>query len=234
MPFLSGKVVFVLAGQFGVFVNDFPHKRRALTPRAAKSVKRILDAAATLFGKEGYQGSSMKAVARAAGVSKGLLHYHFNSKEHLLFEAQSAAFQRIHLRFEEKFKQGEQGMETALEGLDTLWESIRELQTWAPFMVQTMSLTSKAGTVKGLVDAFYTDSMALLTSGIEKAFRGRLDQLIVPPERLAWMVRATLHGLVIELAYASTPTELERIDQVYQDMRLAFSHFAITATPGGH
>mgnify|MGYP001220447167 CR=1 FL=1 len=170
----------------------------------------------------------MKAVAHAAGVSKGLLHYHFRSKEHLLIEAQRAAFKRIHQKFEVKFQQGDAGLDTALEGLDTLWESVRELRSWTPFMVETMSLTSQEQPVRRLLDDFYQESMGLLTRGIQKAFRNDVDALTVPPDRLAWMVRTTLHGLVVELAYARGRDDLAVIDQVYADLRTGFSRFVLS------
>ena len=209
-------------------MNSASNTNRPLTPRAARSVRKILDAAARLFGQAGYQGASMQAVARAAGVSKGLLHYHFRSKEHLLIEAQRLAFKRIHRRFDEKFQRGDIGLDTALEGLDTLWESVRDLRTWAPFMVETMSLTSQEAPVRALLNDFYDESMRLLTNGIENTFAHLKDQLAVPPERLAWMVRTTLHGLVIELAFARSDDALQTIDQVYQDLRMGFATFVLS------
>lgn len=180
-----------------------------------------------MFGREGYQGASMKAVAKAAGVSKGLLHYHFQSKEHLLVEAQRLAFQRIHSQFEGRFKQGEYGIGTALEALDSLWESVRSLRSWAPFMVETMSLTNREQPVRRLLDNFYDESMELLTQGIEKVFRAETHPLMMPAARVAWMVRTTLHGLVVELAYARTPSDFENVEQVYQDLREVFSMFIL-------
>lgn len=173
----------------------------------------------------------MKAVARAAGVSKGLLHYHFRSKEHLLIEAQRAAFKQIHDRFEVKFQKGDAGLETALEGLDMLWESVRDLRAWTPFMVETMSLTSQEQPVRRLLDDFYKESMDLLTRGISKTFADEHAQLSVPPARLAWMVRTTLHGLVVELAYAQTSSDLDTIDQVYADLRTGFARFVFHPIP---
>ncbi len=46
----------------------------------------ILDAAERVFAADGYQGASMRAIAEAAGVAQGLIHYHFKTKENL-FEA---------------------------------------------------------------------------------------------------------------------------------------------------
>ena len=39
------------------------------------------------FAKYGYQATSIDRIAKAAGVTKGALYYHFKDKEDLLFEA---------------------------------------------------------------------------------------------------------------------------------------------------
>jgi len=44
-------------------------------------------AAIDCFAHHGYQGTSIDRIARAAGVTKGALYYHFRDKEDLLFEA---------------------------------------------------------------------------------------------------------------------------------------------------
>jgi AcrR family transcriptional regulator len=41
----------------------------------------IPDAAAALFAREGYRGTSMREVATAAGIQAGSLYHHFPSKE---------------------------------------------------------------------------------------------------------------------------------------------------------
>jgi AcrR family transcriptional regulator len=44
-------------------------------------------AAIDCFARFGYQGTSIDRIARAAGVTKGAVYYHFRDKEELLFEA---------------------------------------------------------------------------------------------------------------------------------------------------
>jgi AcrR family transcriptional regulator len=46
----------------------------------------ILDAAAALFAREGYRGTSMREVAAAAGIQAGSLYHHFPSKEAIAVE----------------------------------------------------------------------------------------------------------------------------------------------------
>jgi AcrR family transcriptional regulator len=197
------------------------------TPRGTRTIRRILDAAASSFGEQGFRGASMSAVAKAAGVSKGLLHYHFKDKDELLLEAQRVAFRRIHESFDARFQQGEVGLDTALEALDALWASVREIRTWAPFLLETMSLTAQYGPVRRQLDAFYDEVNALLEDGVRKVFAADADRMRLPPERLALIVRTTVHGLVVELAFARSPEDLARLDQLYLDLRWIFSQVAL-------
>ena len=204
--------------------------------RASRSVARILDAAARLFGREGYRGATMGQVARAAGVSKGLLHYHFDSKEHLLIEAQRATFRQVFKRIEERVTAGSTGMSTAIEALDAIYEAVRDMRAWTPFMVETMSIASQGGEVGGPVrerlDEFYAEAEGLLVKGIEQVFQGQIERLVYPPDRLARLVRISLHGLIVELAYCKDADDVARVDRNYRDMRELFARIALGPIPG--
>ena len=194
--------------------------------RSERSVRRILDAAASVFGSEGYMGASMNAVARAAGVSKGLLHYHFRSKEHLLIEAQRVAFRRIHTQFEASHTPST-GREAALGAVDAMWHSIRDLYRWAPFLVETLSLSSTSRSVSNHLDEFYVESMALLEKGIDRVFADTPDALPMPADRLARLMRVNLHGLLVELALARNDADLQQADETYQDLRDVLANYVL-------
>jgi AcrR family transcriptional regulator len=51
-----------------------------------EKAQRIIEAMRTSVGTRGAAGSTFDVVAREAGVSRGLLHYYFGSKEQLLVE----------------------------------------------------------------------------------------------------------------------------------------------------
>lgn len=64
-------------------------------PRAGRGVdarQDLMDVAIDCFARHGYQATSIDRIARAAGVTKGALYYHFADKEQLLLEA---VFDRI-------------------------------------------------------------------------------------------------------------------------------------------
>jgi AcrR family transcriptional regulator len=45
---------------------------------------QMIEAAAAVLARQGYEGTSMKEIAAEAGVSSGLLHYYFGTKDELL------------------------------------------------------------------------------------------------------------------------------------------------------
>src|SRR3972149_1616487 len=64
-----------------------PRGRRSRAERPEPSRKQLMTAAIDCFARLGYQGTSIDRIARAAGVTKGAVYYHFRDKEELLFAA---------------------------------------------------------------------------------------------------------------------------------------------------
>lgn len=60
------------------------HPEEATSEPVAK--EKILAAAARVIAEQGLAGVRMAGIAKAAGVSTGLLHYHFDTKERLFAE----------------------------------------------------------------------------------------------------------------------------------------------------
>ncbi|MFQ5665757.1 MAG: TetR/AcrR family transcriptional regulator [Candidatus Binatia bacterium] len=59
----------------------------ATRPGRGHSRRDLLDVAIDCFARYGFQATSIARIARAAGVTKGALYYHFKDKEELLFAA---------------------------------------------------------------------------------------------------------------------------------------------------
>lgn len=60
--------------------------------QALETRERILTAACEVIADIGFEHVSMRKVAEAAGVSKALLHYHFDTREKLFAEAMTHSF----------------------------------------------------------------------------------------------------------------------------------------------
>jgi len=49
--------------------------------------RQIVDALLAVMAERGYDGASVQAIAQRAGLTPGLIHYHFASKQEILLEA---------------------------------------------------------------------------------------------------------------------------------------------------
>jgi AcrR family transcriptional regulator len=77
LVYVPAAIRSVADAQDPVRANDAPIAKT----RSAKTRDRILDVAERLFAAHGFYGVSMRSLASAAGISVGLCHYYFKSKE---------------------------------------------------------------------------------------------------------------------------------------------------------
>lgn len=75
-----------------------------------ESRQKILDAALEVFAKQGYHSSTVDAIAKTAGISKGLMYNYFKSKEDVLQELMIGMMEALMCEYmplkpEEKFKE---------------------------------------------------------------------------------------------------------------------------------
>src|ERR1700684_4687738 len=70
-------------------VDSEAAEKRSAAPRSLSGEKaqRIVEAMRRSVAQRGAAASTFEHVARAAGVSRGLLHYHFATQAQLLLEA---------------------------------------------------------------------------------------------------------------------------------------------------
>jgi len=57
--------------------------------------EKILDAAAALFSRQGYNGTALRDIAAALDMKAGSLYYHFDSKEQLVLEILKLGLENI-------------------------------------------------------------------------------------------------------------------------------------------
>ena len=90
-------------------------------PRDARATRRrILEAATRLLRIRGIDAFSIEAVARGAGVAKGLVIYHFGSRAKLLGEC-GVAVQADRV---ERLRQA-RATDPGVAGIDACWEELR-------------------------------------------------------------------------------------------------------------
>src|SRR6266536_6336353 len=72
-----------------------PERRRAMTRQ------HLLEAAAIVFARDGFQGSSLDEIAATAGFTKGAVYSNFKSKDDLFLAVLEQRFERGHAAIRE-------------------------------------------------------------------------------------------------------------------------------------
>ncbi len=85
-----------------------------------KTRQRILQESETLFAEKGFNGTSIDVIAKAAGVNKGLIYYHFKNKQDIMM----SIFQNIIDELEETVHQTLPDL-ASIENVDSLQQKIR-------------------------------------------------------------------------------------------------------------
>ena len=86
--------------------------------------RRILESATRLLRTRGIDAFAIEAVARGAGVAKGLVIYHFGSRAELLRECGVA----VQLDREGRLRQA-RASDPGVRGIDACWEELRRQTT---------------------------------------------------------------------------------------------------------
>jgi AcrR family transcriptional regulator len=144
---------------------------------ANEAERRLLSSALGLFSEKGYEGTSIREIIERAGVTRPVLYYYFENKEHL--------FRRL---VESWFAELVEDMDRALDGIVGLREQLKTLivnvfehAERSPHVVRLIFHTFFAprhGAPKldrdGLWESRYSRIANIMQSGIDSgAFAGR-------------------------------------------------------------
>lgn len=97
----------------------------ARSPKAEQTRRSIVDSAMQLFRRQGYDKTTMRAIATEAGVSVGNAYYYFGSKEHLV-QAFYDQLQVEHAAAAAAVLERERTFAGRLEGVLTAWLDVAE------------------------------------------------------------------------------------------------------------
>ena len=79
---------------------------RRTKEEAAQTRQTILDAALTIFSKQGYQAARLQEIAEAAGVTRGAVYHHFGGKSQLFITLIEEASKEINNVVEQAIAEG--------------------------------------------------------------------------------------------------------------------------------
>jgi len=175
-------------------------KTKSTVKQRAKeqSINAILSAAAHVLSQHGYAGTTISRVAEAAGVSRGLLHYHFKNKEEMLAKVLQV------------------NMEKNVEMADTVLSHCASAEDFTDNLISAIQslVMSNPGYLnlflEGLVTARYSNVVRHALGDLYESFRESLKRSFhemeragiispaIPPDGLAALIAGMLDGIGIQ------------------------------------
>lgn len=192
--------------------------------REDSSREKLLDVAIDLFADRGYEPVSTAAVARAAGLSQSMVHYHFGSKEQLWREA----IYRIMRRRGRYFPLGR--METPglnpLERLRTLIRRLVAANAAEPRYIRIVSHEAMGQTQRfdWLMETFIRPGVAAFDDAIADAMAQGLVRPL-PPHQTSNIITSAASmtftvGAVTRTIHGNDPCDPEQV-RIYSDAILS-------------
>lgn len=163
-----------------------------------EKVLRILQAAHATFAAKGFHGASMKDVADAAGVSKSMLHYYFESKTHLILELHAFIFNGFAAMIRENVRQQGTGPRQAMRAMDQLWDFLKGQASDLEFVFQLWSECTINPRLRKQMAAFYAECRKLFVEGIEMVLGEMAEHLTIPKDSLAAILMSVFDGLAVQ------------------------------------
>jgi AcrR family transcriptional regulator len=188
---------------------------------SAERTNQILDAAAAVFARQGFQQARIDDIAREAGVSKGTIYWYFESKERII-EA------LMHRFFDPELSQARSLIAEDRPAIDRLLEVTYRSAKLAqrihdlglvPLFLEYLSLATRQAHVYAFLQEFHQISSGMLRSLFEQGIaRGELRPL--NPDVLLTSYDALIDGLVIGMGSALTDQSISLEDRIMTSVRL--------------
>ncbi len=165
---------------------------------------RVREAAMERFAADGVAATSLRAVARAAGVSPGLVVHHFGSKVGLIRAVDEAVVRRINAALSEVPVEGS-GPELIARRVELVGELLRNQPTLCDYIGRALSEHTEAGA--DLFHRLFANARrdeALIEAGVLRGdtdpFWRNMQQLVlvVAPLMLRPLVERELGGSLLD------------------------------------
>lgn len=192
-------------------MNERSFKNMA-RPADADKRRKILESAFQVFGKKGFESSTMKSIAREAGIAPGSIYTYFRDKQDLFHSTAREIWDRLLSRFRSVVASPRGIEEKLAELLDVGFSA---LKASLPLLRGMLFEAAQDRMFQENLDALCGYISALLAQGRREGI------LEVPEDEGQWkrIVRVTVVGIIFSAALAQ---------QKYTDSEIAALKAAIT------
>jgi AcrR family transcriptional regulator len=172
--------------------------RRAGYKKSEESRRAVLDAAIITLAARGLASTSIQDIADAAGLSKGAVHYHFESKDELLERVLDRCCESIEARVRAAFEEPGAPLERVRRAIQEMWVVRRDGIPELRVLTELHSLSRQHEPIRAaLAAALRKAREQILETGLnrllEMGLRPRVPLSVAPR-----LILATLDGLSIQ------------------------------------
>jgi TetR/AcrR family transcriptional repressor of uid operon len=168
-------------------------RRATQQARSRRTRKRILEHAAAVFARDGYQGASLNRIVRESGLTKGAFYFHFESKEALAL----ATFRYLQERFLGRMLEHAGDREDGLAALAELLRTRARLLREEPMLEAVLRIGAELGAEAGPASEFRAFQDLTLGQFAELVGRGQAEGVIrseLDPQATAELIFAAMVG----------------------------------------
>ncbi len=185
---------------------------------------QIVRAATTVLGRQGYAETSLKDVAREAGVAPGLLHYYFESKQELLLEVVVALEREMTRDWQAAVSNVDDPLERIVAALDHAAQRCSERPEFFRLLFDLYNL----GLGSPAIRVRCAEMWQRFIDDIEVEVRQVLGRLpayaVVPPHDLAGAIAGAIDGIALSgLVLQRSPRDL------YHALKVLLLSLVVTA-----
>ncbi len=180
-----------------------PSARAGRAPRTGyrkseDSRRQVLDAAIETLAARGLAATSIQDIADAAGLSKGAVHYHFESKDELLERVLDRCCESIEARVVAAFEEPGAPMDRVRRAIFEMWSVRRDGAPEMQVLTELHSMSRQNEPIRAaLALALRSARQQIIDIGLsrmtEMGLRPRVSLAIVPR-----LILATLDGLSLQ------------------------------------
>lgn len=166
------------------------------TGKSAATRTRIQNAALDLFSRDGYQATTMRAIAAESGLSLGNAYYHFESKEDLVHELARRLVDDQLRAARPRLRSGNNLQDNIRVVLDAALDAVAPFRGFGPVLIRSSLGGGAAADVsKAKEFALWRQAVGASLPRPPAAIRDDLPELL-------WLVQ---RGVIIFWAYDSSP-----------------------------
>ena len=173
-------------------------RERTRRPPRAQTREELIDAAAHVFARRGFDGASVEAVAEEAGFSTGAVYSNFDSKQELFLSLYEERIQRRRRELSDAVVRAggrEAGLASAAADVEQVFEADRD---WFLLYFEFVLHAARNPSFARRFQLVRQEGLAQLAEGLTAGLEHAGVESSITARELAEVIRALTHGMALD------------------------------------